>query len=30
VTQFTKRADRVVCWDAVKPKSYKTLEFHRV
>lgn len=30
VKKFTQRAEKVVCWDAVKPESYETLEFHRV
>ncbi len=30
VAEFTQRADRVICWDAVKPDTFEKLEFKRV
>lgn len=30
VAKITKDADRVICWDVVKPDTLEALEFHRV
>ena len=30
VDEFTRKAERLICWDVVKPDTLKTLEFHRV
>jgi hypothetical protein len=30
VAKISQRAERVVCWDAVKPDTLEALEFHRV
>jgi hypothetical protein len=30
VARFTRKADKIICWDVVDPDTLKKLEFHRV